>query len=38
VIWPCRIAKSSLAILQQPIAKQAMPFWQSPIAEKAKAI
>ncbi len=26
VIWLCRIARSSLAILQQPIAKQAMPF------------
>jgi hypothetical protein len=26
VIWLCRIARSSLAILRQPIAKQAMPF------------
>jgi len=26
VIWLCRIAKCSLAILRQPIAKQAMPF------------
>jgi hypothetical protein len=26
VIWLCRIAKSLLAILRQPIAKQAMPF------------
>jgi hypothetical protein len=26
VIWLCRIARSLLAILQQPIAKQAMPF------------
>ena len=33
----CRIAKSSLAILRQPIAKQAMSFWQSPIAEKSES-
>jgi hypothetical protein len=26
VIWLCRIARSLLAILRQPIAKQAMPF------------
>jgi hypothetical protein len=26
VIWLCRIAECSLAILRQPIAKQAMPF------------
>jgi hypothetical protein len=26
VIWLCRIARSLLAILQQPIAKEAMPF------------
>ncbi len=26
MIWLCRIAKSLMAILQQPIAKQAMPF------------
>jgi hypothetical protein len=25
-IWLCRIARSSLAILRQSIAKQAMPF------------
>jgi hypothetical protein len=26
VIWLCHIAKHSLAILRQPIAKQAIPF------------
>jgi hypothetical protein len=38
VIWLCRIARSSLAILRQPIAKQAMPFWRPLIANKSKAI
>ena len=33
-----RIARSSLAILRQPIAKQAMAIWRSPIAKKAKVI
>jgi hypothetical protein len=38
VIWLCCIAKSLLAILQQPIAKQAMPFGNHLSLKKAKAI
>jgi hypothetical protein len=38
VIWLCRIAKCLLAILQQPIAKQAMPFGDNLLLKKAKAI
>jgi hypothetical protein len=34
----CHIARSSLAILQQPIAKQAMPFGAPLSLKKAKAI
>jgi hypothetical protein len=38
VIWLCRIAKRLLAILQQPIAKQAMPFGDHLSQKKANAI
>jgi hypothetical protein len=37
-IWLCRIAGSSLAILQQPIAKQAMLFGDRLSLKKAKTI
>ncbi len=36
VIWLCRIARSLLAILRQPIAKQAMPFGDHLSLKKAK--
>jgi hypothetical protein len=38
VIRLCRIAKCLLAILRQPIAKQAMPFGNHLSLKKAKAI
>jgi hypothetical protein len=38
VIWLCLTARTSLAILRQPIANQAMAIWQSPIAKKVKVI
>jgi hypothetical protein len=37
VIWLCLIARTSLAILRQPIAKQAIAIWRSPIAKKSKS-
>jgi hypothetical protein len=37
-IWLCSFAKDSLAILRQPIAKQAMPFGDRLSLKKAKAI
>jgi hypothetical protein len=36
MIWLCRIARSLLAILQQPIAKQAMPFGDHLTQKKKK--
>jgi hypothetical protein len=36
LIWLCGIAKSSLAILQQPIAKQAMPFGDHILLKKQR--
>jgi hypothetical protein len=36
VIWLCRIARSLLAILQQPIAKQAMHFGDHLLLKKQK--
>jgi hypothetical protein len=35
-IWLCRIARSLLAMLRQPIAKQAMPFGDHLSLEKRK--
>jgi hypothetical protein len=37
-IWLCRIARSLLAMLRQPTAKQAMPFGDCLSLKKAKAI
>jgi hypothetical protein len=36
VIWLCLIAKSLLAILRQPIAKQAMPFGDHLLLKKQR--
>ncbi len=36
MIWLCRIARTLLAILRQPIAKQAM-VWRLPIAKKSES-
>jgi hypothetical protein len=36
VIWLCRIAKSLLAILRQPIAKQAMHFGDHLLLKKQR--
>jgi hypothetical protein len=36
VIWLCPIARSSLAILRQSIAKQAMPFGDQLLLKKQK--
>jgi hypothetical protein len=37
-IWLCHIARSLLAMLRQPIAKQVMPFGDCLLLKKAKAI